>query len=137
MGGIKDYTYQNIIFVHDFVYIFLILVFLIIMGYFIIIFIDYIRDSYKAYFKMLIRQINAPINIIYRHYWLEPVLSKNYNKKYSKDKIKETFWIKKKRKSTSIVFKRYALYINEILNRVHNLKLEVIWTFIPIFIVLE
>ena len=28
MGGIKDYTYQNIIFVHDFVYIFLILVFL-------------------------------------------------------------------------------------------------------------
>lgn len=27
MGGIKDYTYQNIIFVHDFVFIFLILIF--------------------------------------------------------------------------------------------------------------
>jgi heme/copper-type cytochrome/quinol oxidase subunit 2 len=137
LGGIKDYTYQNIIFVHDFVYIFLILVFLIIMGYFIIIFIDYVKDSYKAYFKMLIRQINAPINIISRHYWLEPVLSKDYNKNYSKDEVKKTFWIRKKKKSTSMVFKRYALYINDILNTVHNLKLEVIWTFIPIFIVLE
>jgi heme/copper-type cytochrome/quinol oxidase subunit 2 len=38
---------------------------------------------------------------------------------------------------TSLVFKKYALYINDLLNRVHNLKLEVIWTFIPIFIVLE
>ena len=36
-----------------------------------------------------------------------------------------------------LVFKKYALYINDLLNRVHNLKLEVIWTFIPIFIVLE
>lgn len=118
MGGIKDYTYQNIIFVHDFVYIFLILVFLIIVGYFLIILIDYIRDSYKPYFKVLSRQINTPINII---------------SKYSKLRNK----ILKQNSTTSLVFRRYALYINDLLNRVHNLKLEVIWTFIPIFIVLE
>lgn len=106
MGGIKDYTYQNIIFVHDFVYIFLILVFLIIVGYFIIIFIDYIRDSYKPYFKVLVKHLNKNI-------------------------------ISKKRSNVSLVLKKYALYINGILNMVHNLKLEVIWTFIPIFIVLE
>ncbi len=118
MGGIKDYTYQNIIFVHDFVYIFLILVFLIIVGYFLIILIDYIRDSYKPYFKVLSRQINTQINII---------------SKYSKLRNK----ILKQNSTTSLVFRRYALYINDLLNRVHNLKLEVIWTFIPIFIVLE
>lgn len=111
MGGIKDYTYQNIIFVHDFVYIFLILVFLIIVGYFVIIFIDYIRNSYKPYFTILIRQLNK-------------------KKKYTRESI-----IRKKK--VSLVFKKYALYINDLLNRVHNLKLEVIWTFIPIFIVLE
>lgn len=110
MGGIKDYTYQNIIFVHDFVYIFLILVFLIIVGYFIIIFIDYIRDSYKPYFRMLIKQLNKA----------------QYNKKSVI-----------KRNNTVFIFKKYALYINDILNTVHNLKLEVIWTFIPIIIVLE
>lgn len=115
MGGIKDYTYQNIIFVHDFVYIFLILVFLIIMGYFIIIFIDYIRDSYKAYFRMLSKQINSPINIVY----------------------KSRLALNNRIITTSLLLKRYALYINKILNKVHNLKLEVIWTFIPIFIVLE
>lgn len=110
MGGIKDYTYQNIIFVHDFVYIFLILVFLIIVGYFIIIFIDYISAAYKPYFRMLVKQLNKG----------------QYTRKSI---IKKT--------STSLVFKKYALYINDLLNRVHNLKLEVIWTFIPIFIVLE
>jgi len=115
LGGIKDYTYQNIIFVHDFVYIFLILVFLIIMGYFIIIFIDYIRDSYKAYFRMLSKQINSPINIVY----------------------KSRLALNNRIITTSLLLKRYALYINKILNKVHNLKLEVIWTFIPIFIVLE
>ena len=31
MGGIRNYTLQNIIFVHDFVFIFLILVFLVIL----------------------------------------------------------------------------------------------------------
>jgi len=56
MGGIKDYTYQNIIFVHDFVYLFLILVFLIIIAYFIIIFIEYKINNYKEYFKLFINQ---------------------------------------------------------------------------------
>ena len=54
MGGIKDYTYQNIIFVHDFVYIFIIFVFLIIIAYFVIIFIEYRINDYKDYFKLFI-----------------------------------------------------------------------------------
>lgn len=113
MGGIKDYTYQNIIFVHDFVYIFLILVFLIIVGYFIIIFIDYIIDSYEPYFKLLVKQTNR--------------IKKYRNRRYNG----------LKKKKVALIFKKYTLYINDILNTVHNLKLEVIWTFIPIFIVLE
>jgi len=56
MGGIHDYTFQNIIFVHDFVYIFLIFVFLIIIAYFIIIFIEYRISDYKEYFKLFINK---------------------------------------------------------------------------------
>jgi hypothetical protein len=56
MGGIQDYTFQNIIFVHDFVYIFLIFVFLIIIAYFIIIFIEYRINDYKEYFKLFINK---------------------------------------------------------------------------------
>jgi hypothetical protein len=64
MGGIKDYTYQNIIFVHDFVYIFLILVFLIIMAYFIIIFVEYKIENYKNYFKLFINKKIKEIKIL-------------------------------------------------------------------------
>jgi len=51
MGGIKDYTYQNIIFVHDFVFIFLILVFWMIIAYFILILIEYTGDLHSKYFR--------------------------------------------------------------------------------------
>jgi uncharacterized membrane protein YesL len=64
MGGIKDYTYQNIIFVHDFVYIFLILVFLIIIAYFIIIFVEYKIEDYKNYFKLFISNKIKEINVL-------------------------------------------------------------------------
>jgi len=115
LGGIKDYTYQNIIFVHDFVYIFLILVFLIIVGYFEIILFDYIKDRYKSYFLIFTK----------------------------KEKKKFFFKIHKKKKKTDTrriinhfgvrlvvirerMQKNYALYLKNILNKVHNLILEVI-----------
>lgn len=116
MGGIKDYTYQNIIFVHDFVYIFLILVFLIIIAYFIIIFIEYRIDNYKEYFKLFTNQKIKEIKNL-----------KNNNISNVLLKKKHTLWFVQK----------YAIHLRSVLNQVHNLKLEIIWTFIPIFIILE
>jgi len=119
MGGIKDYTYQNIIFVHDFVYIFLILVFLIIIAYFIIIFVEYKIENYKNYFKLFISNKIKEIYIL-----------KNLKKK--KINIKDI-----SKQNTLWFIQKYGIHLRSVLNQVHNLKLEIIWTFIPIFIILE
>jgi heme/copper-type cytochrome/quinol oxidase subunit 2 len=123
MGGIHDYTFQNIIFVHDFVYIFLIFVFLIIIAYFIIIFIEYRISDYKEYFKLF---INKKIKEVI---FLKSLKNnnKNLNINLKKTSTKHTLWFVQK----------YAVHLKSVLNQVHNLKLEVIWTFIPIFIILE
>jgi heme/copper-type cytochrome/quinol oxidase subunit 2 len=121
MGGIKDYTYQNIIFVHDFVYIFLILVFLIIIAYFIIIFIEYKINNYKEYFKLFIEKK------IYEFSILKEVGVLGIIEEIPEITKKSTLWFVQK----------YAIHVRSVLNQVHNLKLEVIWTFIPIFIILE
>jgi heme/copper-type cytochrome/quinol oxidase subunit 2 len=125
LGGIKDYTYQNIIFVHDFVYIFLILVFLIIVGYFIIIFIDFLKDAYKPYFSAYKQYIKRTP----KRFMQYVTMSNRPGIKIRRIlmKIGRTWW----------VFQKFAVELNGRLNTVHNLKLEVIWTFIPIFIVLE
>lgn len=99
MGGIQDYTYQNIIFVHDFVFIFLILVFWVIIAYFIVVLYEYTVDHHAAYFRLFTKDLSTT-------------------------------------KNSSLVVK-YAVHMKSVLNQVHNLKLEVIWTFIPIFIILE
>jgi len=119
MGGIKDYTYQNIIFVHDFVYIFLILVFLIIIGYFIIIFVEYKIENYKNYFKLFINKKIKEINIL-KNLKKNKINIKNIPKQH-------TLWF----------IQKYGIHLKSVLNQVHNLKLEIIWTFIPIFIILE
>lgn len=121
MGGIKDYTYQNIIFVHDFVFIFLILVFLIIMAYFTIIFMEYTIDHYTKYFLVFLKDTMFPL--------ASAVKAGENTKNISK-------W-KKFNFSVLPSIKKQAIYLKTVLNQVHNLKLEVIWTFIPIFIVLE
>lgn len=106
MGGIRDYTLQNIIFVHDFVFIFLILVFWVIIAYFIIVLVEYTIGKHSIYFRLYISDF---IN----------------NRKTNKN-------------NTEVLsITKYAIYMKEVLNQVHNLRLEVIWTFIPIFIVLE
>ena len=123
MGGIKDYTYQNIIFVHDFVFIFLIFVFLIIIAYFLTIFIEYGINDYKEYFRLFINKKIKEITLLKN--------LKNNNKALNvdlrKNNSKHTLWFVQK----------YAIHLRSVLNQVHNLKLEVIWTFIPIFIILE
>jgi heme/copper-type cytochrome/quinol oxidase subunit 2 len=119
MGGIKDYTYQNIIFVHDFVYIFLILVFLIIIAYFIIIFVEYKIEDYKNYFKLFISNKIKEINVL---------------KNLKKNKINTKTILKQ---NTLWYIQKYGIHLKSVLNQVHNLKLEIIWTFIPIFIILE
>ena len=122
MGGIKDYTYQNIIFVHDFVYIFLILVFLIIIAYFIIIFMEYTIDHYTKYFIVFLKDTMYPLKKFI---------------KYSNDKKITLKHTGDKNFKVLPRIKKQAIYLKTVLNQVHNLKLEVIWTFIPIFIVLE
>jgi heme/copper-type cytochrome/quinol oxidase subunit 2 len=119
MGGIKDYTYQNIIFVHDFVYIFLILVFIIIIAYFIIIFVEYKIENYKNYFKLFMNKKIKEIRIL-KNLKKNKINTKNISKQH-----------------TLLFIQKYGIHLKSVLNQVHNLKLEIIWTFIPIFIILE
>lgn len=123
MGGIKDYTYQNIIFVHDFVFIFLIFVFLVIIAYFIMIFVEYGINDYREYFRLFINKKIKEIALLKNLKNNNKVLNVNLKKTNSK----HTLWFVQK----------YAIHLRSVLNQVHNLKLEVIWTFIPIFIILE
>jgi hypothetical protein len=62
MGGIRDYTLQNIIFVHDFVFIFLILVFLVILAYFAIVLYEYSDEKYAQYFRLFKSDFIIPMN---------------------------------------------------------------------------
>lgn len=123
MGGIKDYTYQNIIFVHDFVFIFLIFVFLVIIAYFIMIFVEYGINDYREYFRLFINKKIKEIALLKNLKNNNKVLNVNLKKTNSK----HTLWFVQK----------YAIHLRSVLNQVHNLKLEVVWTFIPIFIILE
>lgn len=108
MGGIRDYTLQNIIFVHDFVFIFLILVFLIVLSYFAIVLYEYNTFKYMAYYRLI---------------------------KFEKKRDFKLF-VERKKKWKLFVRSFSFLVINR-LNQVHNLLLEVIWTFVPIVIILE
>lgn len=136
MGGIRDYTLQNIIFVHDFVFIFLILVFWVIIAYFIVVLTEYTIGKHSAYFRLYISDFIMPahkvINLL-----KQEVFSKSINdRKTIRENRKELNKLNINNTEISSITK-YAIYMKEVLNQVHNLKLEVIWTFIPIFIVLE
>lgn len=138
MGGIRDYTYQNIIFVHDFVFIFLILVFFMIMGYFIIILYEYTIDRHSKYFRLFFQDITLPMDLLIHFVWVEVKFLR---------KIRDTKMMAYNRKIISKwnhapyseipAIRLYARHMIQVLNQVHNLKLEIIWTFIPIMIILE
>jgi len=138
MGGIQDYTYQNIIFVHDFVFIFLILVFCIIIAYFIIVLIEYTIDAHSKYFRLFLNDLIIPMDR-----WMYSLR----NEVLVLRKIQDFKTMAENRKIINKWFrpyfnefpgiKAYARYMREVLNQVHNLRLEIVWTFIPIFIILE
>ena len=140
MGGIRDYTYQNIVFVHDFVFIFLILVFITILAYFGIVLYEYTMDKHIAYFRLFMEDFVVPMDLWYYHLWREV--------KYLR-KLKDTKAMRAARHEMAPwirlglgfeefpVIKMYSNYTRNVLNQVHNLSLEVIWTFIPIIIILE
>ena len=138
MGGIQDYTYQNIIFVHDFVFIFLILIFWTILAYFILILVEYTIDTHSRYFRLFRDDIIRPLNL-----WLNFIRDEVLFLRT----IKDTKTLSENRKLMgrwgSFFIEEtkgwilYAIHVRQVLNQVHNLRLEVIWTFIPIFIILE
>lgn len=144
MGGIKDYTYQNIIFVHDFVFIFLILVFFMIMGYFIIILYEYTIDQHTKYFRLFFKDMTVPMDLYIHFVWVElKYLVKLRDTKMMRwnrqiiSKWNHVMWPIEKMAEELPAIRLYANHMIEVLNQVHNLKLEVIWTFIPIMIILE
>ena len=138
MGGIKDYTYQNIIFVHDFVFIFLILVFFMIMGYFIIILYEYTIDQHTKYFRLFFKDMTVPMDLYIHFVWVElKYLVKLRDTKMMRwnrqiiSKWNHVMWPIEKMAEELPAIRLYANHMIEVLNQVHNLKLEVIWTFIP------
>ena len=63
MVGIKDYTYQNIIFVHDFVFIFLTFIFFMIVCFFTIIVCLYSIDLGAYKFHLIEKRHIHPTEI--------------------------------------------------------------------------
>ena len=137
MGGIKDYTYQNIIFVHDFVFIFLILIFWVIVAYFIVILVEYTLDKHGSYFRLFLKDFLVPTYKFVRYMRQEILYLRKINdlKTIRENRKYLSQWNHTSTEFSGIV--KYAIYMKEVLNQVHNLKLEVVWTFIPIFIILE
>ena len=136
MGGIKDYTYQNIIFVHDFVFIFLILVFWVIIAYFIVVLFEYTVDKHSEYFRLYFADFLKPAYKFVNYMRQEPLLKKTNDIKMLRQNRNElNRWKHANSEFQNII--KYSIYMKDVLNQVHNLRLEVIWTFIPIFIILE
>jgi len=76
-------------------------------------------------------------NIITRHLLLEPLLVKKGDMRIARENRNEIRNFFDTLLIESVILKKYAIYLKGLLNQVHNLKLEIIWTFIPIFIILE
>lgn len=114
--SIKDYNLQNIIFVHNFVLIFLIFVFLFVSTYlFLTIWFFnersvWIRLKYKFYYSFYI---------------------KNLFKKENKNKKLNIYYL------LEILKNKKILNFHKYLNFTHNIGLEIVWTMIPILIILE
>jgi len=116
--GIKDYIYENIIFVHDFIYIYLILVFWMIIAYFVIIYMEYIPIKKKNYWKLYVQIKKSKKNKVY-----STRMSYFYNIFLQKGMLN--------------FIHKFARTLRYYLNKTHNLVLEVLWTFIPIGIISE
>lgn len=126
MGGIKDYTYQNIIFVHDFVFIFLILIFWVIVAYFIVILVEYTLDKHGSYFRLFFKDFLVPTYKFVRYMRQEILYLRKINdlKTIRENRKYLSQWNHTSTEFSGIV--KYAIYMKEVLNQVHNLKLEVV-----------
>jgi len=131
--GIRDYTFQNIIFVHDFAFIYLILVFLMIISYFILILVEYTNFRQGIYYHLFRRDYTQNIQD-----WL---IAFKRSKYYGfKSVFDRNLKIRKKRgwrRHEWIGIIVYSRFLKKILKQRHNLTLEIIWTFIPIIIIAE
>jgi heme/copper-type cytochrome/quinol oxidase subunit 2 len=119
--SIKDYNLQNIMFVHNFVLIFLIFVLLFVLTYLILTVYYFnnkavwIRMKYKYHYDFLIKQF---WRVIYAR-------NDGIHFKYL------LYIIKEKKRSKKILQFHRNMFIT------HNIGLEIVWTIIPILIVLE
>jgi heme/copper-type cytochrome/quinol oxidase subunit 2 len=106
---IKDYNLQNIIFVHNFVLIFLIFVLLFVLTYFFFILLRFNVHTVWVYLKyQLYGNLSIKKNKI--------SLYKDFATLIKKKKILIWYWDIKK---------------------IHNIKLEIFWTIVPILCILE
>ncbi len=123
--SIRDYNLQNIIFVHNFVLIFLIFVLLFVGTYLTITILLFniqtvwIRMKYLLYIRMCIG------NLFLR--------KRKLNYYFIRKSLIFLTSVRKRRKKC----KGYLYKYNKALYITHNMKLELIWTMIPILIILE
>jgi heme/copper-type cytochrome/quinol oxidase subunit 2 len=138
MEGIKDYAFQNIVFVHDFAFIYLIFVFLMIIAYFIGVLYEYSDIAYAKYFRLFKWDYIIPMT-----YWMkflaEEILILRNNKDTKKMRLNRRVMGKWRHNyyHEFIATRVFARYLGNILNQAHNLRLEILWTFLPITIILE
>jgi len=113
---IRDYTLQNILFVHNFVLIFLIFVLLFVSTYLILTVLLFnnemvwVRLKYKYYYDFLKKKFSKKNNLNIKYLLLA---------------------IKAKKKSKRILQFQKSTFVT------HNIILEIVWTLIPILIILE
>jgi len=111
--AIKDYNLQNIIFVHNFVMSILIFVFLFVFIY-LLLTIWWFNEK-EVWTRMKYK------------FWYNFLKKNNHKREYKEDIL----FLNKILKNNKI------LNIHKYLNFTHNIKLEIIWTIIPIFFILE
>jgi heme/copper-type cytochrome/quinol oxidase subunit 2 len=115
--SIKDYNLQNIIFVHNFILTILIFVFLFVFIYLLLTL--WLFNEKKVWIKM-------KYNFIY---WYLKGIKKDATSKWI-DENQPKWWSKALKKKKILKFHEYLYFT-------HNIKLEIIWTLIPIIFILE
>lgn len=117
---IEDYDFQNIMFVHNFVSIFLIYVFIFVFSIIIIVGREFSNDNVLSH-----TIVRSGSNI------LKDVLNSFYGRFV-------IFWGLVRTVSFKSNDKNNVVFVTSKYNSInHNMKLELIWTLIPIFIILE
>jgi heme/copper-type cytochrome/quinol oxidase subunit 2 len=115
--SIKDYNLQNIMFVHNFVLIFLIFVLLFVSTYLVLTIVFFNNESVFMRMK--------------HKFTYSFIKNKMFNIKHIKLIMKNVSFLKNSLKKKKILKFHKNMFIT------HNISLEIIWTIIPILIILE